>query len=120
MDHVCLALPLLPGKAAQARTFMRQLDGNRRDDFDRSERRIGISKELWYLAQLPSGEHLIGYMESADFNRALQAFVSSRDAFDMWFKDEMLSVTGLDLNNPPPNMQPAELLSHYEAASVSV
>jgi len=120
MDHVCLALPLLPGHAAQARAFLRQLDGSRREEFDRSERRIGISKELWYLAQLPSGEHLIAYMEAANFNSALQAFVGSRDPFDMWFKEEMLAATGLDLNNPPADMQPPELLSHYEATSVSV
>ena len=120
MDHVCLALPLLPGHAAKARAFLRQLDGSRREEFDRSERRIGISKELWYLAQLPSGEHLIAYMEAANFNSALQAFVGSRDPFDMWFKEEMLAATGLDLNNPPADMQPPELLSHYEATSVSV
>ena len=120
MDHVCLAVPVLANKTEQARAFLRQLDGERRQDFDRSERRIGITKELWYLAKLPSGDHLIGYMEAADFNRALEAFVGSRDAFDMWFKAEMLTATGLDLNNPPANMQPPELLSHYEAASISV
>ena len=93
MDHVCLALPLLPGQADHARAFLRQLDGDRREEFDRSERRIGITKELWYLAQLPSGDQLIGYMEAVDFSRALQAFVSSRDPFDMWFKAEMLAAT---------------------------
>ena len=120
MDHVCLALPVLPGKSADARAFMRQLDRERRAEFDQSERRIGITKEPWYLAQLPSGDHLIGYMEAVDFGRALQAFVMSRDAFDMWFKAEMLAVTGVDLNNPPADMRPPELLSHYEAAAISV
>jgi hypothetical protein len=120
MDHICLALPLVTGKADQARAFLRQLDTNRRDEFDRSERRIGISKELWFLAALPSGDHLIGYMEASDFGRALEAFVGSRDPFDMWFKAEMLAVTGFDLNNPPPGTRPAELLSHYQAASLSV
>jgi hypothetical protein len=120
MDHICLALPVLPGKTAEARVFMHQLDGSRRADFDASERRIGITKELWFLAQLPSGDHLIAYMEAASFDRALRAFVSSRDPFDMWFKAEMLAATGLDLNNPPANMTPPELLSHYETAPMSV
>ncbi len=120
MDHVCLALPVLPDKTQQARAFMRQLDGERRGEFDRSERRIGITKELWYLAPLASGDHLIGYMEATDFNHALHSFVASREPFDLWFKEEMLSVTGFDLNNPPPDMRPPELLSHYEAASVGV
>jgi hypothetical protein len=120
MDHVCFALPVLPNKSDHAREFMRQLDGPRKIDFDRSERRIGITKELWFLAKLPSGDHLVGYMEAADFGGAIQAFVGSRDVFDMWFKSEMLAVTGLDLNNPPADMAPAELLSHYEATAAAV
>jgi hypothetical protein len=120
MDHICLAFRVLSGKTAEARTFMHQLDGARRAEFDASERRIGITKELWYLATLPSGDHLIAYMEAADFNRALQSFISSRDPFDLWFKAQMLTATGVDLNNPPPNMTPPELLSHYEATPVHV
>jgi hypothetical protein len=120
MDHVCLALPIMPGKTADARTFMNQLDTTRREEFDQSERRIGITKELWYLAQLPSGDHLVGYMESPDFSSALPGFVGSRDPFDLWFKEQMLAVTGLDLNNPPADMKPAELLSHYQAAEAGV
>jgi hypothetical protein len=120
MDHICMALPLLNGKTAAARTFLQQLDTTRRAEFDRSEQRIGISKELWYLARLPSGDHLIGYIESADFNRALSSFVGSRDPFDLWFKEEMLNVTGVDLNNPPADLAPAELLSYYQATTAAV
>ena len=119
MDHICLALPVLPGKTAAARAFLQQLDGPRHTDFDRSERRIGITKELWFLAPLPSGEQLIVYMESPDFGRALQMFVGSRDPFDVWFKEQMLAATGVDLNNPPADMKPAELLSRYQAASAT-
>jgi hypothetical protein len=120
MDHICLAMPLLPGKTADARAFLQQLDGSRRSEFDASERRIGISRELWYLAKLPSGDHLVAYMESGNFGNALQGFVGSRDPFDMWFKAQMQQVTGVDLNNPPADLAPAELLSHYDAASVGV
>ena len=115
MDHICITVSVLPGKSAAARSFMHQLDGSRQAEYDASERRIGISKEVWFLASLPSGDHMIGYMESADFSRALPMFVASRDPFDIWFKEEMRDVTGLDLNNPPANMAPAELLSNYSA-----
>jgi hypothetical protein len=120
MDHVCLAMPLLPGKTAEARAFLQQLDGSRRAEFDASERRIGITNELWYLAALPSGDHLIAYMESRNFGSALQGFVGSRDVFDMWFKAQMQAITGVDLNNPPADLAPAELLSHYDVGSVAV
>lgn len=120
MDHICLALPIVNGRTADARAFLQQLDTTRRAEFDRSEQRIGITKELWYLAKLPSGDHLIVYAESADFNRAFSSFVGSRDSFDLWFKEQMLAVTDVDLNNPPADMAPAELLSHYEAAEAQV
>jgi hypothetical protein len=120
MDHICLALPIVDGKTSDARTFLRQLDTTRRAEFDRSEQQIGITKELWYLAKLASGDHLIAYMESADFSRALSSFVASRDSFDLWFKEQMLAVTGVDLNNPPADMAPAELLSHYQATAAPV
>jgi hypothetical protein len=115
MDQVCLVLPLLPGKTDDARAFQRELDTTRKADYDRSERQIGISKEVWYIAALPSGDHLVGYMESDDFPRALQAFVASRDEFDEWFKQRMAAVTGVDMNNLPPDMQLPELVSNYKA-----
>ncbi len=115
MDHICLVLPILPGKTEDARGFQRELDTDRKADYARSEQAIGITKELWYLASLPSGDHLVAYIESADFGRALGMFSASQDPFDAWFKQRMAEVTGLDLNSPPPDMQLPELLSHYEA-----
>jgi hypothetical protein len=115
MDNICITLPLVTGKTADARTFLQQLDTTRRVEFDQSEQKIGITKELWFLAALPSGDHLIGYMESADFNGALSSFVASRDPFDLWFKEQMFAVTGVDVNHEPADMAPAELLSHYES-----
>jgi len=118
MDHICMAVPLRPGKTTDARRFAQQLDGPRRPEFDASERRLGITKELWYLAPLASGDHLIAYIEAKDFGSALHSFVGSRDPFDLWFKAQLLDVSGLDLNNPPADMQPCELLSHYELTAV--
>jgi hypothetical protein len=115
VDQICLVLPILPGKTEDARAFQRELDTTRKADYDRSERKIGITKEVWYIASLPSGDLFAAYMESADFNRALQMFVQSQDEFDQWFKRRLADVTGLDLNNPPPDMTLPELVSRYEA-----
>jgi len=119
MDHICLALPVLPGKSDAARSFMRELDTTRRTDYDRSERRIGITKEVWFLALSAAGDQLIGYMESADFGRALGMFSASRDEFDVWFKRQMQDVTGVDLEAPPAGPLP-ELLSTYEVRAAAL
>ena len=115
MDHICIVLPLLSGKTEAARAFQRDLAGPRMADYARSEQRIGITKEHWFLASTPAGDQFVAYMESEDFSSALQRFSQSRDAFDLWFKEQLADVTGLDLNNPPPGMQLPELLSSYEA-----
>lgn len=114
MDQVCLVLPILPGKTEAARAFHRELDTTRKPDYDRSERRIGVVREYWFLASLPSGDHLVAYFAAEDINKALPTFVASQDEFDLWFKRSLADVTGLDLNNPPADMTLPELLSSYE------
>jgi hypothetical protein len=114
MDRVCLVLPILPAKTEDAREFQRELDGPRKPEYATSERNIGIDKEVWFIASTPSGDQLVAYMESPDFNKALGMFVQSRDEFDMWFKERLANATGVDLNDPPPMTLP-EVVSSYEA-----
>lgn len=115
MQQVCVVVPILLNKTNAARDFMRELETKRKAEFDRSERRIGITKEVWFLAEAPSGDQLVAYMESEDFGKALGLFAQSRDEFDLWFKRRLAEATGLDLNNPPPDMKLPELLSSYQA-----
>jgi hypothetical protein len=115
VDHICVVFPILPGKTDDARAFHRELDTARKDEYATSEQRIGITKEHWFVASLPSGDQLVVYMESDDFNRALGMFSQSQDAFDLWFKRRLAEVTGVDLGNLPPDMQLPELVSSYEA-----
>jgi len=112
MDQICLVVPVLPGRTADARDFMRELEAGRNADYQRSEQRIGILKEVWYLARTPGGDQLVGYMESPDFPAALSMFAQSQDEFDQWFKHRLADATGLDLNTPPEAPLP-ELLSSY-------
>ncbi len=115
MDHICAVFPILPGKTEDARAFQRELDTERKADYDRSERRIGITREYWFIASVPGGDQLVVYMESQDFNHAFSLFVQSQDEFDQWFKRRLAEVSGIDLNNPPADMQLPELVSSYEA-----
>jgi hypothetical protein len=116
MDHICLTIPITPGQGEAARTFMGELEGTHRSAYADSEQRIGIEKELWFISDLGEQELLVAYMESGDFGHALELFSASRDSFDLWFKEQLAGVTGLDLNDPP-EMQLPELVSHYEATA---
>ena len=113
MDYTCLVVPIKPGKEDAVREFYRGVEA-RHDEYDRSEQRLGITKEVAWIAPLNGGSASVIYIESEDFNSAFSKFVQSQDSFDLWFKEQVLDVSGLDLNNPP-EMQLPELLSVYEA-----
>jgi hypothetical protein len=113
MDHTCLVVPVKPGKEEALRDFYREIDGARNEEYDRSEQRLGISKEIAFAARTDSGTVAVIYIESEDFERAFGLFVQSRDDFDLWFKQQVLDISALDLNNPP-EMELPELLSVYE------
>ena len=119
MEQICLVLPLQPDRGDDAREFMRELEASRKGDYARSEERIGITKEVWFLAGVPGADALVGYMETSDFANALAMFSQSQDEFDMWFKRRLADCTGVDLNNPPEMTLP-ELLSSYSAAQAVV
>lgn len=71
MDQICPVVPVLPGRTADARDFMRELEAERMVDYHRSEEQTGIVKEAWYLARTPAGDPLAAYIESPDFRTAL-------------------------------------------------
>jgi hypothetical protein len=119
MDQICLVISVLQGKSDDARDFMRELEESRKVDYGRSEQRIGITKEVWYLAHLNGSDALVAYMEGRDFPEALKLFSQSQDEFDLWFKRRLADSTGVDLNDPPEMTLP-ELLSSYEAGAAAV
>jgi hypothetical protein len=114
MDQICLVVPVQPGKSDDAREFMGELEQSRMAEYAASEQRIGINKEVWFLAATPGGETLVAYIESDDFGEALKQFSGSQDDFDLWFKRRLADSTGIDLNHPPEMTLP-QLLSSYSA-----
>ena len=112
MEQICLVIPIYDDKLDVAREFMRELEQERKEEYAASERRIGIDKEVWYIAAVPGGRQFVAYIETLDFPNALGMFSQSRDPFDVWFKDRLCEATGLDLNQPP-EMELPELMSSY-------
>lgn len=112
MDHTCIVVPVKPGKEKALRDFYSEVEGARHDEYDRSEQRLGISKEVAFGAKTDGGTLAIIYIESDDFDSAFGQFVQSQDEFDLWFKQQVLDISGIDLNNPP-EMELPDVLSVY-------
>ncbi len=111
MGTFAIALPLLEGKEPALRQFAQELGGPRRKSFDESERRLGITDESWFLQPSPGGHLIVITFDSPDNPRALELFSKSRDPFDLWFKEEVKGITGVDLGGPLPPL-PEELVRY--------
>jgi hypothetical protein len=78
VEQVCLVIPVHPGRSSDAREFMRELEASRKDEYARSEERIGITKEVWFLAGVGGGDAMIAYIETHDFAHAWDCSHSRR------------------------------------------
>ena len=116
MATLMVALPVHAGQENAARDFAHECIGPRYGEFDASERRIGIPRENWYLLRTAAGAFFVIYIEGANLQASLGAFIQSREPFDMWFKEQLRAFTGVDLNaGPPPAEMVAETLAEYVA-----
>jgi hypothetical protein len=117
MERMCLTIPVRPGRRDELVEFMREVEGPRHDELGTTERRIGITREVFFLSAGADHDLLVMYLEGESVGDSLGAFIGSREPFDVWFKERFAACTGVDLNDPPP-LEPAELLAAYAAEEV--
>jgi hypothetical protein len=116
MEYALFALPIHDGKTAAARAFLQNLESERKADYAASEQRLGITKEVWAIQQTPMGELFVVFFQAPNIAGAVGQFVGSRDAFDLWFKEQVKDTTGVDLNVPPSGAL-SDILSVYDASA---
>ncbi len=105
------AFPVLPGKVAAVKQFSKELQMKKKE-FERSEKRLGVKKESWFLQTSPQGNWIVVHFEAKDVDRALMDFAKSTDPFDVWYKDQVKQVTGMDMAAPPSGPMPELLVSY--------
>jgi Family of unknown function (DUF6176) len=106
MASLASAFPILPGKTAAWKQFAQELIGARRQEFEASRRRLGTTTERAYLQSTPQGDMAIVYIEADDIARVFQGLGSSQDSFDVWFREQVQAIHGLDLSKPPAGPLP--------------
>jgi hypothetical protein len=117
MERMCLTLPVKSGRREELVEFMHEVDGPRHEELAATERRIGLTREVFFLADGGDHDQLVMYLEGESIGDALGGFIASQEPFDAWFKERFAACTGVDLNDPPP-LEPAELLAAYSVEEV--
>jgi hypothetical protein len=101
MPMMAVAFPILPGKTAEWRAFMEEINGPRRAEFLESRRRAGV-RERTYLQPTPMGDLVIVTLEGDDPGRSFGQMTGAGDAFTAWFIERASAVHGVDVSAPMP------------------
>ena len=99
------AMPLVPGQADTVRRMRQEALGARRNEYEESRRRLGITEERAWIQSTPAGEMVLVYLEAEDTQRALQEMAESQEPFDVWFRQYIQDAHGVDISReqaPPP------------------
>jgi hypothetical protein len=106
MASLASAFPILPGKIEQWKHFSQEIAGSRHSAHEASRKRLGITREVAYLQQTPQGDLAVVYIEAANIPRVFEGFASSQEPFDVWFREQVKQIHGLDFSQPLPGPLP--------------
>ena len=114
MGEAAFAAPILPGKLEDWKQFNAQLDGERYKEFVALRERHGITRQRVWHQQTPMGDFAVIYFEGPGAESVMPGVGSSTDAFDVWFREGIKDIHGIDMTQPPPG-PPPELVHQFDA-----
>jgi hypothetical protein len=100
------AFPILPGKTEQWKHFCQEMVGPGRSEYEASSNRLGITRAVVFLQQTPQGDMAIVYLEAQDIPRVFEGYASSQEPFDVWFREQVKDIHGVDFSHPLPGPLP--------------
>ena len=93
-------LPIRPGQSEPYRRFLQELKASRRVDFEAACRRWGLGSVAIWLAQGRGGDLAVIQLRlAADLADAAERFALSQRPFDLWIKERMRELHGVDPNS---------------------
>ena len=102
-------VPILEGKLDAWVQWTKEWQGPRKADLDDFNRRHGLTKHRAWLAETPSGPMVIAMHEGPGADNFMPHVASSTHETDLWFKEKLKEIHGMDVTQPPPGPLP-ELL----------
>ncbi len=100
MIAAALVFPLLPGKRKALDNFIAALRNEYRAEHDRTH--ACVTEEKWFLQPTPQGDLVIVYLEGPDPALVFADLAVSQEPFEVWFREQALDITGVDLALLPP------------------
>jgi hypothetical protein len=123
MSGIVLTFPILSGKVEAWRRFCQELSGSRRLPYEASRQRMGITRERLVLVETFFGATAVTTLEAPDVAQALGQIITSDIPFDVWYRERLQKLHGINLagykqfSQPTPIPDNQELLFEWKVNS---
>jgi hypothetical protein len=97
MSGIVLTFPILSGKVEAWRRFCQELSGSRRQPYEASRQRMGITRERLALVETAFGATAVTTLEAPEVDRALGQIIASEIPFDVWYRERLQKLHGINL-----------------------
>ena len=114
MAGVILTFPIVAGKVEAWRRFFQELSGSRRQMYEVSRQRLGITHERVALIETAYGSTAVTTLEAPDMDRVFGLIISSPLPFDRWYRDQVRALHGIDLAGYEEFLQHTSLPPDHE------
>ena len=114
MSGIVLTFPILAGKVEAWRRFCQELSGCRRKMYEASRQRLGITFERLALVETAFGATAVTTLEAPDVAQALGKIIASKLSFDIWYRERLQELHGVNLAGYEQFAQPTPLPQNQE------
>ena len=98
-----LAVPLAADKLGAWESWVEELKGPRKAEFEDMNARLGLTQHEAYLQPTPDGNFLAVVVQAGPGSDEFAANVIASDhEFDRWFLEKISDIHGIDPSGPPP------------------
>lgn len=126
MSGMVMSNPIAPDKVEAWRRFCQELGGARRQTYEASRRRLGITRERLALVETAFGSAAVTAIDALDLGEALGQIMTSDLPFDRWYRERIQELQGVNqasydlLSERPPLSQDQKLLFEWSSDPVSL
>jgi len=114
MSGIVLTFPILAGKVEAWRRFCQELSGFRRQPYEDSRKLLGITRERMALVETAFGATAVTTLEAPDVDHALGQIIASLLPFDIWYRERLQELHGVNMAGYEKFMQPTVLPQNQE------
>jgi DNA polymerase III delta prime subunit len=98
MNSMAFSFPLRAGKTQEWRTWIREILGPHRSEYEAFSQKLGLKTQRAYLQHTPQGDQAIIYLEGHDLQRTFQVLQTSQNPFVVWVRQRINDLfDGVDL-----------------------